>query len=174
MVRLVGAYAPGMNVRRTALSAAAGLSLLVSGVGIGVAVSAGAARDPVVVTRQSLAEDEALPGAPERTLGLSKVVVMPGARLAPHHHPGDQIAYIAEGVLTYTVEDGRARLMSGPGDDPTLVRKLTDGDTANLKPGQWIAEDQDMVHHARNKGSVPVVIYLATLLRTGEPAAIPD
>ena len=31
-----------------------------------------------------------------------------------------------------------------------------------------------MVHHARNKGAVPVVIYLATLLRTGEPAAIPD
>ena len=31
-----------------------------------------------------------------------------------------------------------------------------------------------MVHHARNKGTVPVVIYIATLLRTGEPAAIPD
>ena len=163
-----------MNLRRTAATTAAGLSLLVSGVGIGVAVSADAADEPVVVTRQSLAEDEAPPGAPKRTLGLSKVVVMPGAVLAAHHHPGDQIAYIAEGVLTYTVEDGLATVMSGPGDDGTVVRKLTDGDTARLTPGRWLVEEQDMVHHARNAGDVPVVIYLSTLLRTGEPAAIPE
>jgi hypothetical protein len=163
-----------MNPRRTAVSTLAGLSLLAAGIGIGVTVSAGAADEPVVVTRQSLAEVQAPPGAPKRTLGLSKVVVMPGASLAAHHHPGDQIAYIAEGVLTYTVEHGRARVMTGTGDDPTLVRKLADGDTAFLKPGRWIVEDQDMVHHARNGGTVPVVIYLATLLRTGEPAAIPD
>jgi mannose-6-phosphate isomerase-like protein (cupin superfamily) len=164
----------GLNTRRTAAGAVVALSLLAGGVGIGVAVSAGAAEDPVVVTRQSLAEVKAPPGAPKRTLGLSKVVVMPGAVLAAHHHPGDQIAYIAEGVLTYTVEDGRARVMKGPGDDGTLVRKLTDGETARLRPGRWIIEDQDMRHRARNKGTVPVVIYLATLLRTGEPAAIPD
>ena len=163
-----------MNLRRTAASTVAGLSLLASGVGIGVAVSAGAADEPVVVTRQSLAEDPAPPGAPKRTLGLSKVVVMPGAVLAAHHHPGDQIAYIAEGVLTYTVEDGAASVMSGQGDAGTLVRKLSDGDTARLTPGRWLVEDQDMVHHARNNGTVPVVIYIATLLRTGESAAIPD
>jgi hypothetical protein len=69
-----------MHLRRTAASTVAGLSLLASGVGIGVAVSAGAADEPVVVTRQSLAEVQAPPGAPERTLGLGKVVVMPGAR----------------------------------------------------------------------------------------------
>jgi quercetin dioxygenase-like cupin family protein len=163
-----------MLLRRAVVATAAGLSLLASGVGIGVAVSAGAAEDPVVVTRQSLAEVKSPPGAAKRTLGLSKVVVMPGATLAAHHHPGDQIAYIAEGVLTYTVEDGRARVMNGPGEDGTLVRKLTDGQTARLTPGRWIIEDQDMRHHARNRGTVPVVIYLATLLRTGEPAAIPD
>ena len=50
------AYAPGMNLRRTAVGTVAALSLLASGVGIGVAVSAGAAEpSPVVVTRQSLA-----------------------------------------------------------------------------------------------------------------------
>jgi hypothetical protein len=43
-----------------------------------------------------------------------------------------------------------------------------------VKPGQWLVEEQDMVHHARNGGTLPVVIYLATLLRTGEPAAIPE
>jgi hypothetical protein len=163
-----------MNLRRTAVGTTAALSLLASGVGIGLAVSAGAADDPIVVTRQPLAEVKAPPGAPHRTLGLSKVTVMPGAVLAAHHHPGAQIAYIAEGVLTYTVEDGVARVKKGPGDDGTLVRKLTDGDTARLTPGRWLVESEDMVHHAENKGTVPVVIFLATLLRTGEPAAIPD
>ena len=133
-----------MTLRRTtAAGTVAALSLLASGVGIGVAVSAGAAEDPVVVTRQSLAEVKAPPGAPRRTLGLSKVIVMPGAMLAAHHHPGDQIAYIAEGVLTYTVEDGKAKVMKGPGDDGTLVRKLTDGDTVRLTPGRWLVESQE-------------------------------
>ncbi len=163
-----------MNLRRTAAGAVASLSLLASGAAIGVTVSADAVDDPVVVTRQPLAEVKAPPGAPKRTLGLSKVVVMPGALLASHHHPGEQIAYIAEGVLTYTVEHGKAKVMKGPGDDGTLVRKLTDGDTARLTPGRWLVESQDMVHHAQNKGTVPVVIYIATLLRTGEPAAIPN
>jgi len=164
-----------MFLRRTVLSGVAGLSLLASGVGLGVAVSAGAADDPpVVVTRQSLAEVAAPPGAPKRTLGLSKVVVMPGAVLASHHHPGAQLGYVAEGVLTYTVESGSARLMTGPGDDATLVRKIDPGTTVRVKPGQWLVEEQDEVHHARNAGSVPIVIYIATLLRTGDPAAIPD
>ena len=165
------------NLRRTTVGTVAALSLLGSGVGIGVAVSAGAAPDPVaptVVTRQSLAEVAAPPGAPKRTLGLSKVVVMPGAVLASHHHPGEQLGYVAEGVLTYTVETGYARLMSGPGDDATLVTKIKPGQTVRVKPGQWLVEEQDEVHHARNAGTVPIVIYIATLLRTGEPAAIPD
>ena len=165
-----------MNLRRPVLSGVAGLSLLACGVGLGVAVSAGAADEPVpvTVTRQSLAEVAAPPGAPKRTLGLSKVVVMPGAVLASHHHPGEQLGYVAEGVLTYSVETGSARLMTGPGDDATLVKKINPGQTVRVKPGQWLVEEQDEVHHARNAGSVPIVIYIATLLRTGEPAAIPD
>ena len=61
-----------------------GLALVCSGFGAGIAVSATAADDPapVVVTRDPLAEVTAPPGAPHRTLGLSKVVVTPGARLA--------------------------------------------------------------------------------------------
>ena len=54
------------------------------------------------------------------------------------------------------------------------MRKIKPGETVRVKPGQWLVEEQDMVHHARNTGTVPVVIYIATLLRTGEPAAIPD
>ena len=119
----------------------AGLALIASGFGAGIAVSATAADDPapVTVTRQSLAEVPAPQGAPKRTLGLSKVVVMPGSVLASHHHPGDQLGYIAEGTLTYTVETGHAKLMKGPGDDAKVVRRIDPGETVRVKAGQLAA-----------------------------------
>ncbi|WP_395695818.1 cupin domain-containing protein [Nocardioides sp.] len=153
----------------------AGLALLAGGFGAGIAASAHASDDaPVTVTRQSWAETRSPTGAPGRTLGLSRVVVMPGAVLASHHHPGTQLGYVAEGVLTYTVETKSAKLMKGPGDDPTLVRTVRAGQTVKVRPGQWLVEQQGEVHHAANAGDVPVVIYLSTLFRTGSPAAISD
>lgn len=164
------------QLRRAVLVPVASLALLASGVGIGLAVSATAAGDPapVTVTRQSLAEVASPPGAPHRTLGLSKVTVMPGSALASHHHPGQQLGYIAEGTLTYTVETGSAKLMKGSGDDPTLVRRIKPGDTVKVHPGQWLIEEQGEIHHASNDGSIPVVILLSTLFKTGQPSAIYD
>ncbi len=159
---------------RAAVLSAAGLALVVSGGGVGYSVASAADPAPVTVTRQSLAEVASPPGASNRTLGLSKVVVMPGAQLPSHHHPGQQLGYIAEGVLTYTVETGTAALMTGPGDDAEKLRSIRPGQTVRVKPGQWLVEEQGEVHHAANAGTVPVVIYLATLFRTGQPAAIPD
>jgi len=155
---------------------AAGLSLVAAGFGAGVAVSATAADDsaPVTVTRQSLAEVKNPTGGHGRTLGLSKVVVMPGAALAPHHHPGSQLGYVAEGVLTYTVETKQAKLMKGPGDAPKLVKVVKPGMTVKVRPGQWLLEEQGEIHHAKNGGEIPVVIYLSTLFKNGEPAAILD
>lgn len=158
----------------------ASLSLVAAGFGAGIAVSATAAddaatkADPITVTRDPLAEAPGPSGAPKRTLGLSRVVVMPGAELASHHHPGTQLGYVDEGVLTYTVESGHAQLMKGRGDDPKLIKSIGPGETVHVKPGQWLIEEQGEVHHARNAGDVPIVIYISTLLRTGAPAAIPD
>lgn len=154
----------------------AGLSLVAAGFGAGIAVSATAADTaaPVVVTRQPLAEVAGPTGSPGRTLGLSKVIVMPGAKLASHHHPGTQLGYVAEGVLTYTVETKSAKLMKGDGDDPTLVKVVRPGQTVKVRPGQWLVEQQGEIHHARNAGDIPVVIYLSTLFKTGKPAAVTD
>ncbi len=132
-----------------------------------------APQDPVTVTREALAGAGQPRGAVHRTLGLSRVTVMPGTTLALHHHPGTQIGYIERGVLTYTVEKGRARLMAGTGDDPRLVRVIRAGQTAKVRPGQWLVEQPTDHHHAANLGSVPVVIYLSTLFKDGEPASIP-
>ena len=80
---------------------------------------------------------------------LSRVTVNPGAKLALHHHRGTQISRVVAGTLTYTVESGSAVVREGEADqNPTKVR-------------------------AANRGSVPVVIYLATLLETGAPPSTP-
>jgi mannose-6-phosphate isomerase-like protein (cupin superfamily) len=147
--------------------------LLTAGVELTQALAAPQAPTPVTVTRESLASAAHPRGADNRTLGLSRVTVMPGTMLARHHHPGTQIGYVERGVLTYTVDQGRARLMAGTGDDPRLVRVIRAGETARVRPGQWLVEQPTDHHHAVNRGTVPVVIYLATLFRDGEPASLP-
>ncbi len=130
--------------------------------------------DPAPVVREPLAQTSKPRGAPGRTLALTRITIQPGTKLALHHHPGTQIAYIDSGVLTYTVEQGTARVKRGPADDhPVLVRKLEAGDTARLKPRQWIVEQPSDHHHAANEGKRPVVLYLSTLFRKGAPPSIP-
>lgn len=151
----------------------AAVALLASGAGIGWAVG-GTAAAPTTVTREPLAQADHPRGADDKTLGLSRVTIMPGTELASHHHPGTQIAYIAGGTLTYSVETGSVKVMTGPADDATLVRRITAGQTAKIRTGRWLVEQPDEHHHAANLGSAPVVIYLASLFRDGAPPSIPD
>jgi mannose-6-phosphate isomerase-like protein (cupin superfamily) len=157
-------------------SAAVVLSVVLLSAGAELGQALGAPHAPsqaVTVTRESLASAAHPRGADKRTLGLSRVTIMPGTRLAQHHHPGTQIGYVERGVLSYTVDTGRARLMAGTGDDPRLVRVIHSGQTARVHPGQWLVEQATDHHHAANRGAVPVVIYLATLFGDGEPASLP-
>ncbi|HEY6729571.1 MAG TPA: hypothetical protein VI039_00935 [Solirubrobacterales bacterium] len=124
--------------------------------------------------RSALAQTDSVQGAPKRTMVLSKVVVPPGAQLALHHHLGTQISRITAGTLTYTVRQGSATVRSGEADQqPKLVRRITAGQTARIQPGQWLVEQPSDIHEAANRGSKPVVIYLATLLKKGAPPATP-
>ena len=129
--------------------------------------------EPTVV-RTAFAETDRVQGAPDRTMVLSRVVVQPGAQLALHHHLGTQISRITAGTLTYTVERGSAVVREGEtGVDERLVRKIEAGQTARVKPGQWLVEQPSDIHRAANRGSTPVVIILATLLETGAPPSTP-
>jgi mannose-6-phosphate isomerase-like protein (cupin superfamily) len=120
--------------------------------------------------RDALAQTSHVRGAPQRTLVLSRVVIDPGAKLPLHHHEGTQVARVLAGTLSYTVRRGAAAVRSGEADaSPRLVRRIEAGQTARLQPGQWIVEQPTDIHEAANLGGVPVVIYLATLLRTGAP-----
>ena len=124
--------------------------------------------------RSALAQSSNVQGAPNRTMVLSRVEVEPGAKLALHHHLGTQVANIEAGTLTYTVRRGTVVVRKGESDQsPTTVRTIKAGQTAPIRSGQWIVEQPSDIHEAANRGSTPVVIYIATLLQTGAPSATP-
>jgi quercetin dioxygenase-like cupin family protein len=124
--------------------------------------------------RNALAQTDRVQGAPDRNLVLSRVVVEPGAKLALHHHLGTQVARIQAGTLTYTVRRGSVVVRRGESDQqPETVRLIEAGQTARIGAGQWIVEQPSDIHQAANRGSTPVVIYLATLLEAGAPPATP-
>jgi quercetin dioxygenase-like cupin family protein len=133
----------------------------------------GASAPAPAPSRQAMAQTESVQGAPGRTMVLSKVTVPPGAKLAVHHHLGTQISRVASGTLTYTVRQGKAELFEGESEEPRLVRVITANKTANIRAGQWLVEQPSDIHQAANRGSSPVVIYLATLLKDGAAPSTP-
>lgn len=143
--------------------------------GLGALLPAAFGRtDTPTAVRSALAQTDSVRGAAQRTMVLSKVVVPAGARIPLHHHLGTQISRVAAGTLTYTVRQGSAVVRSGEADqDPQLVRRIQGGETARIHPGQWLVEQPSDLHEAANLGSTPVVIYLATLLKTGAPPSTP-
>jgi quercetin dioxygenase-like cupin family protein len=133
----------------------------------------GASAPTPAPVREALAQTEHVQGAAGRTMVLSKVTVPPGAQLAVHHHLGTQISRVVAGTLTYTVRRGKAELFEGESEEAQLVRDITAGKTAKIHAGQWLVEQPSDIHQAANRGSSPVVIYLATLLKDGAAPSTP-
>jgi hypothetical protein len=135
---------------------------------------AGDAQSGQAPTREALAQVVNPRGAAGRTLGLSRVTIPARTALAPHRHPGYQIAYIERGTLTYTVRTGVVRIYRGAADaSPRLVDTIRAGETGRVRAREWVVERQGDVHFGANRGRRPVVILLATLFTTGSPASIP-
>lgn len=123
--------------------------------------------------RNALAKTPRVQGAPGRELVLSRVLIEPGAKLALHRHRGTQVARIQSGVLRYTVESGAVVVHRGDADRSRVVRRIKAGQTGSLRAGDWIVEQPSDHHRAVNRGSRPVVVYLATLLAAGAPPSTP-
>ena len=132
--------------------------------GAGTALALSGPAEPPAPKYNSLARVVNPNGAPGRALGLSRVVIQPGARIPLHLHQGTQLGYIQRGTLTYHVKTGPARVMRGPGDAAKLVRVIRAGQTARIRTGQWLIEQPSNHHRAANNGSEPVVILLSNLL----------
>lgn len=153
---------------------AIGLALLLA-FGLGaIATRADETEESPVPVRSALAQTTDVKGAPKRELVLSRVVVSPGAELAPHHHLGTQVARVEAGTLTYTVRRGSVVVRSGESDlRPRVVRTIKAGQTGRIEAGRWIVEQPSDIHEAANRGSTSVRITIATLLAKGAPPATP-
>jgi quercetin dioxygenase-like cupin family protein len=149
---------------------------LAAGLALGALLPAAfgdSAKAPTAV-RNALAQTSKVQGAPGRTMVLSRIVVPPGVQLATHHHLGTQVARIQAGTLTYTVRRGSVVVRRGESDQsPAVARKITAGQTGSIHSGEWIVEQPSDVHEAANRGSTPVVIYLATLLKDSAAPSTP-
>jgi quercetin dioxygenase-like cupin family protein len=156
---------------RIAAASVVGVGLIGGGYAAGVSQGDTTAPTP---KRVELAASESVRGAQDRTLRLSRVTVPAGASLALHHHPGTQISNIEQGTLTYTVKTGQVRVMRGDAAKPKLVRTIKAGQTGQIRHGQWIVEQPNVVHQAANRGKTDVVIVLATLFPDGAPLSVAD
>jgi quercetin dioxygenase-like cupin family protein len=107
--------------------------------------------------------------APDANLELVRYTIQPGTALVAHRHPGMQLALVESGTLTYTVIEGTVTVHQTDGG----TRPIGPGETGTIVAGEWIAEDQSIVHFGKNAGTVPVVILASSLLATGQPPAIP-
>jgi len=109
------------------------------------------------------------PGAPGRTLTLIRYTIPPGAKLAPHIHPGVQMARITSGELTYTVEQGTAIVRrKGSSSDERIGAPAT----VTLRPGDTVVERDGMVHFGANDTDEPIVIDATLLTVDGEDLAV--
>ena len=137
-----------------------------SDVGASPAAVASGSIPPVVRSVLAAAQPS---GAPADNLELVRYTIQPGTALAPHRHPGTQLALVESGTLTYTVIEGEVMIHQVDGGS----RVIGPGDTATIEAGEWIMEDEGIVHFGANDGDVPVVILASSLLEADEPPAIP-
>jgi quercetin dioxygenase-like cupin family protein len=124
------------------------------------------------VVRQLLAETRP-ETAQGQLLELTRVIVPANESLAPHTHPGPQLAVIVSGTLTYTVIDGEATVTRAAASEDEEAATYASGETFELHPGDSISEPALMVHRAANETDEPVVLYLSSLFPVGAEPATP-
>ena len=107
----------------------------------------------------------AVPGsAPGEELGLWHYLIPAETALAPHTHPGWQLARVTDGELEYTVVEGEGVLLRADGS-----REPMGPGTYLLKAGDGVIEDPTLVHLGANRTDEPVTLISATLFEAGQP-----
>jgi len=106
--------------------------------------------------------------APGERLELARYTIQPHTKLAAHHHPGMQLALIETGTLTYTVISGSVDVHATDGS----TRTISAGKTGTINAGEWIAENEQIVHFGENGTDMPLAILASSLFMAGAPPAI--
>ena len=123
--------------------------------------AAGAGASGVVRTDLGLAEPASAEG---QQLGLWHYLIPAGEELAPHTHPGWQLARITAGELEYTVLEGEGVLLRADGS-----REAIGPGTYALTAGDGVIENPQLVHRGANRTDEPVTLISATLFEADEP-----
>jgi hypothetical protein len=153
---------------RCSLGGRTAVALLVTLIAVtatGYAASA-AEKEPV---RRTVYGEAAPANAPGQQFYLQQVVVDPGGKLPEHFHEGTQLATIRSGVLTYHVVSGTAVVARANGS----TNRYEGPKVVTLRRGDVLVEDESLAHYGSNKGTKPVVLEVAALLRDGAPLSTP-
>jgi quercetin dioxygenase-like cupin family protein len=135
----------------------------------GAAATPAPTAGPTGIIREDLGSS--LPGnAPGQRLGLWNYIIPAGSKLAPHYHPGWQIARVAAGTLTYTVLTGTVDVQRANG----AKEQYPAGKTITLATGDSVLENPDEHHKAENAGTVAVELWATSLLDASKDTSIPD
>ena len=114
-------------------------------VGGGLALDVARSQQPGVTRTDLLRQDLSVSG---REVIQVRVDVAPGVGFPPHSHPGEEIAYVIEGVLEYQLE-GR----------PPVT----------LKAGEALFIPAATIHSAKNIGSGNAAELATYLVKKGKP-----
>lgn len=96
-------------------------------------------------------QQQAFPGAVYQTVTV-RTVIDPGGEVAPHTHPGLEMAYVLAGQGTVAVKGAAAR---------------------PLKVGDSFAMPEGTVHSVRNTGAKPLVLLSTYVVEKAKPIASP-
>ena len=117
-------------------------------VGSGVALHAAFAQQPGIRRTDLQKHDLGISG---REVVQTRVDFDPGAAFGKHSHPGEEIAYVIEGVLEYEI-DGKPPITLGPGE----VLFIPAG----------------TIHAAKNTGTVPGAELATYIVEKGKPLVV--
>ena len=108
-------------------------------------------RPPPEAVQKTTLQEQGFPGPPDHTV-LVRTVIARGGVVAPHTHPGVEMAYVAS---------GEARLLAAGQRD----RALRAGDSFSMPP--------DTPHSVRNTGPGPLTIISTYVVDSRRPIASP-
>lgn len=121
------------------------LAMAVLIIGSGVALHVAQSQQPGVTRADLLRHDLAIPG---REVVQVRVDFAPGVAFPPHSHPGEEIAYVIEGLLEYRF-----------GGKPPVT----------LKAGEVLFIPAGTIHSAKNVGSGTAAELATYIVEKGKP-----
>jgi hypothetical protein len=96
-----------------------------------------------------------------RALVVARLTIAPDGGFDVHTHPGMLTVFVDSGSLWFTqVDDGHMMLNRADGTTEPMVPD----EEVVMNTGDWVAEDEGMVHMAWNRSDEPTIVILSGLV----------